>query len=548
MCRRSGSFVDSQLSTVKLVILLSAAKPSPRGIGNGTDYGYLVRQNSELLRALDELEKTCAALKEENGLLRKSSSPETEEKVKRLKRKNAELAVIAKRLEDRARKLQEANLKVVNAPVPMKVGAVEQYKRAFARQRARDLAQHADTLLSKDKEIAALQQECRELQARLGTGKGSPSPSGVPEFERLLRESQKEVLRLQRQLSVSSCREPSVARSDKEKAAPETPSPAVDEAPARSEEARGEEEEKEEQGAPVSPEPAVCLPNADQSEEQRLQLLESELCKKRKECENLEHEVRKRQKRCLDLESRLGDPQGRNELRRPTGAACSTLKRWIFIFVCGPNHLPVVTDTNSPPPTPKSPHPQVQVENEVLRDDLSDVTAQRNSVLEENQRLRAKLENLEQVLKHMREVAERRQQLELEHEQALAILKFKQDEIKRLQRAQFFAKREHEGVVQMLESKVRDLEEKCRSQSEQFGLLSQELERFRLQTGKMDTGSSSALPNPGLSHLTNGIGLGGERESLSSWDLISLGDIAFWSLEGSDGPFCDLSLQGIHCG
>ncbi|GAA6105780.1 peripheral-type benzodiazepine receptor-associated protein 1 isoform X1, partial [Tachysurus ichikawai] len=51
----------------------------------------------------------------------------------------------------------------------------------------------------------------------------------------------------------------------------------------------------------------------------------------------------------------------------------------------------------------------------------------------------------------MREVAERRQQLELEHEQALAILKFKQDEIKRLQRAQLFAKREHEGVVQMLE-------------------------------------------------------------------------------------------------
>lgn len=91
------------------------------------------------------------------------------------------------------------------------------------------------------------------------------------------------------------------------------------------------------------------------------------------------------------------------------------------------------------------------------------MTAQHNSVLEENQRLRAKLENLEQVLKvllelgvilnftpyhamslfvmycffseqHMREVAERRQQLELEHEQALAILKFKQDEIKRLQR------------------------------------------------------------------------------------------------------------------
>ncbi|CAB1316866.1 unnamed protein product, partial [Coregonus sp. 'balchen'] len=147
---------------------------------NGTDYGFLVRQNSELLRALDEMEKTCTQLREENSLL---------EKVKRLRRKNIELAVIAKRLEERAHKLQEANLKVVNAPAP-----VEQYKRAFARQRARDLAQHADTLLSKDKEIVALQQKCRELGTRLGTAK----------FERLLRESQKEVLRLQRQLVTSS--------------------------------------------------------------------------------------------------------------------------------------------------------------------------------------------------------------------------------------------------------------------------------------------------------------------------------------------------------
>lgn len=42
---------------------------------------------------------------------------------------------------------------------------------------------------------------------------------------------------------------------------------------------------------------------------------------------------------------------------------------------------------------------QTLAENEELREDLSEVTAQHNSVLEENQRLRAKLENLEQVLK-----------------------------------------------------------------------------------------------------------------------------------------------------
>lgn len=44
-------------------------------------------------------------------------------------------------------------------------------------------------------------------------------------------------------------------------------------------------------------------------------------------------------------------------------------------------------------------HVQSQVENEELREELSSVSAQYSSVLEENQRLRDKLENLEQVLK-----------------------------------------------------------------------------------------------------------------------------------------------------
>ncbi|KAK9412373.1 peripheral-type benzodiazepine receptor-associated protein 1 [Crotalus adamanteus] len=55
-------------------------------------------------------------MKKENNLLRKTCFPETQEKVRHLKRKNAELAVIAKRLEERARKLQEANLRVEGPP------------------------------------------------------------------------------------------------------------------------------------------------------------------------------------------------------------------------------------------------------------------------------------------------------------------------------------------------------------------------------------------------------------------------------------------------
>uniref|UniRef100_A0A8C3VXU7 RIMS-binding protein 2 n=1 Tax=Catagonus wagneri TaxID=51154 RepID=A0A8C3VXU7_9CETA len=100
----------------------------------------------------------------------------------------------------------------------------------------------------------------------------------------------------------------------------------------------------------------------------------------------------------------------------------------------------------------------------------------------------------------MREAAERRQQLELEHEQALAVLNAKQQEIDLLQKAQVEAKKEHEGAVQLLECKVRELEEKCRTQSEQFSLLSRDLEQFRQHAGKIDLlgGSSvTSLDVPG---------------------------------------------------
>ncbi|XP_030318569.1 peripheral-type benzodiazepine receptor-associated protein 1 isoform X3 [Calypte anna] len=93
----------------------------------------------------------------------------------------------------------------------------------------------------------------------------------------------------------------------------------------------------------------------------------------------------------------------------------------------------------------------------------------------------------------MRNVAERRQQLEVEHKEALVVLQEKQEEVRRLQQAQAEAKREHEGAVQLLEARVKDLEEQCRSQTEQFSLLSEELKQFRLQTGKIDLLTSTLV-------------------------------------------------------
>uniref|UniRef100_A0ABM5F2S9 RIMS-binding protein 2 isoform X2 n=1 Tax=Pogona vitticeps TaxID=103695 RepID=A0ABM5F2S9_9SAUR len=175
---------------------------------------------------------------------------------------------------------------------------------------------------------------------------------------------------------------------------------------------------------------------------------------------------------------------------------------------------------------------QVKTDYDQLRGILAAVTKERDLAVKEKHQLQAKLENLEQVLKHMREAAERRQQLELEHEQALAVLNAKQKEIELLQKAQVEAKKEHEGAVQLLETtldsmqaKVRELEEKCRTQSEQFNLLSKELERFRQQASKIDLLSSTSLassdfpgsPTKSFAQLMNGIAtsLGKGHESPS---------------------------------
>ncbi|NWR02705.1 RIMB1 protein, partial [Paradoxornis webbianus] len=435
---------------------------------SGADYSFLVSQNTKLLSALEDLQHRCSNLAEENSLLRRSCFPQTEEKVKHLKRKNAELAVIAKRLEERARKLQEANLRVVAAPVPLKGSSLELCKKAFARQRAKDLTEQASALLAKDKQIEALQQECRELQAKLLAGKDDPRCLNVIEFDRLLRESQREVLRLQRQIALKNFKE--CLLSSKMSSGSAMPSAATHLGPTNSclkgVQPLGPASEGHENFPPKN---AVT----NQESSKQIQQLEVELKKKRKKCENLEHEVRKKHKRCKELEIQLQQVQSENARLAEENLQLNEKAGWAG---------------------------QVESENADLKLQVVLVTQERDSVIQTNQGLQTKLENLEQVLKHMRNVAERRQQLEVEHKEALLVLQEKQEEVRRLQQAQAEARREHEGAVQLLEStldcmqaRVKDLEDQCRSQTEQFSLLSQELQQFRLQTGKIDLLTSTLV-------------------------------------------------------
>ncbi|XP_067910683.1 RIMS-binding protein 2 isoform X7 [Heterodontus francisci] len=220
-------------------------------------------------------------------------------------------------------------------------------------------------------------------------------------------------------------------------------------------------------------------------EKQQERFIETELNKKRKECEILGEEVQKKQRTCQTLE---------NELKEILHEKC----HWSL-------QPPVLSQKVLQ-------YDQVKPEYDHLKETLTLVTQERDLAVKEKDQLRDKLENLEQLLKHMREAAGRRQQLELEHVQALAILNTKQQEIEVLRKAQVEAKKEHEGAVLLLEAKVRELEEKCRSQSEQFNLLSRELEKFRQTAGKIDllscpvsVSESPVSPCKSQSQLVNGL-------------------------------------------
>ncbi|XP_051006563.1 RIMS-binding protein 3-like [Acomys russatus] len=183
--------------------------PSPPGL----DYHELVRQNSELAEALQVLVRRCCSLREENLELRRTSFPdEASEKVKWLKVKHSELTDLPQRVEDRARKLQETNLRTVSAPMPGESLEGLDLGQVFARQRAQDLSEEAGALQAKDLQIEALRRECHLLQARIAADLSSSSHPvegatcaqwcNFNDLDRLQRESQREVLRLQRQLTL----------------------------------------------------------------------------------------------------------------------------------------------------------------------------------------------------------------------------------------------------------------------------------------------------------------------------------------------------------
>ncbi|XP_051533860.1 RIMS-binding protein 2-like isoform X3 [Myxocyprinus asiaticus] len=193
--------------------------------------------------------------------------------------------------------------------------------------------------------------------------------------------------------------------------------------------------------------------------------LESEVNERRKWCQILEREVKDKTLACKTLKNELQDAL--LESKR--------LNRELFSHILKATH-----------------YEKVKSDYDQLRKTFGCLSQERDLARQEKAQLQDKLENLEQVLEHMREAANRRQQLEAEHEQALAFLNSRKQEICLLQKVQAETEKEHEEVVHLLEVKVHDLEQKCRTQSEHCDILSKELEKYHLGSDTENTLNSDS--------------------------------------------------------
>ncbi|XP_078237689.1 RIMS-binding protein 2-like [Pogona vitticeps] len=449
--------------------IAAGQQPESQGWLAAGSFDQLVKQNEALLKVLAELEQQCTLLREENTLLRKSNFPKMEEKVKKLKKKNTELIGIARRLEERAKTLQESSLKVGNTPVTLSLSCqdMDLYKTSLAWQQAEELSAQAGEALGKGQHLPS-QRERWELQTKRATGMKSPCLFKIIDFDCLLRESQREVLRLQRQLMLKNQKKsPQHSKISSNDAASSvmiknTSSNLVScledsSLPKKTAKALNTSVEDVESKAFSAKNGSKNNENStfetDSDTEHQLQILKEKLSEKVRDYETLKHEVEKNRKKYHDLELQLNE----------------TLTEKIRI-----------AEQNFQLHKKNECREKTENENEEIKVKLT--IDDHNSVIQLARELEIKVENLEQVIRDMKETVGKQQQLESEHKETLLVLQKREEEIKQMQQIQTEIKRDYKKAVQLLEAQVKKSENNCQSQTEQFYFL----ESVQLQIKKSE--------------------------------------------------------------
>ncbi|XP_055995650.1 peripheral-type benzodiazepine receptor-associated protein 1-like isoform X20 [Ostrea edulis] len=393
---------------------------------------HLQKRIAELQAQTQRLERKIGLLKTENDSLKRQKDDQRplEEKIKTLKKRNAELAAIARRLEEKAKHLQQENMKKVKEE--MSPPESDHMKKIFARQRAKDLADHAKAMLAKDREIEELRKKCQELADTLSNA-DFLGPENVQMYEEkeelvtIIKQAAKERLQMEKQLA--KIRPNASAQADLKKL--------------KELETTNETLQKE-------------LGKLERAKEDT-EKLEIELTQKKIECETLAEEIKKEKQRNKELESDLQESAAQNTQ--------------LTVQVSDLQHR--LQDLE-----------KVSEECNILRLNLSDAHHECDLAKQERGELQNKVGNLEETIKNLKESADRLQKLENEHQSTLQQLHEKHSQIQSLQQAQQDAKGEYDKALHSLKSRINELQQNCQQQEEKHLELTQELQTLRSAAGK----------------------------------------------------------------
>ncbi|KAK6189922.1 hypothetical protein SNE40_001889 [Patella caerulea] len=377
----------------------------------------LQKKITELQTQLQRLERRLTVIKTENETLkqRQDDQKPLEEKVKALKKRNAELAAIARRLEEKAKHLQQENLKKSKEDGGKDS---DQLKKLFARQRAKDLAEHAKNMLSKDRELEDLRRKCHELADQISNGEISiPQNAEVyeekEELVNIIKQAAKERLQMEKQLVKL---DPSLRQSQVVQKGDQDKAKQLQEFEAANKELQGEIEE---------------LDKALQKAEG----LDDALKEKENECETLKTHLDVEKNRNEELETDL----------RELAAQNSQLTLDITHFEKRLVELEGVSE-----------------ECNNLRVHLAEAQTEREAAKEEVAVLQNRVDSLENLVRELHDSAEQLHQLENDYQQAIQTVDEKQEQIKHLQQVQEESRVHHDKTLTSLKVKIQELENQCK--------------------------------------------------------------------------------------
>ncbi|XP_068681070.1 peripheral-type benzodiazepine receptor-associated protein 1-like isoform X3 [Montipora foliosa] len=396
----------------------------------------LKKKNAELQSKVENLEKKCAVLEKET--LKSGNVKATfvaEEKIKKLKKRNSELVSIARQLEEKAKKLQEEKVQAKKLAEnhnnsTKDNSSVDHVKKVYARQRAKDLAEHAKSLMSKEKELEDLKKQLSSQHSDQQLPKEK-----VEELQTIIRQSAKERLWLERQISNID--------------ASRTPSPLF-----LSGDFATEVQKKTEKLDAVEAENKKLKASVDQLQKAEAESakLASELREKEKENHKLVNELGDKQTRCAKLEHE----------REKFAAKCTMLQKKNAEMGKRIEELMEVED-------------QVSDLKEKL--EVSDMKC--SLLTEEGNKMKTQLEELLKVKEDLKKMEEQKKIIEKEHLSSLEKLKEREEEIRQLHKIQEEANKAHEMAVTSLEDTVRSLEQKCTDSEENNVNLKKQVEELR---------------------------------------------------------------------